>query len=470
MAVFPAGATIAAAEEVTGAALDTLDWLVAKHLLERRDDRLVMLETIREYALEQLAADPDADAVHERLAEWSLSFARVATPHLVQADRHTWLPRLEAELPNVMGAVAWALNSGRAETAMRLVGGLGDYWWDTHRQEDWLAWIDAALDLTGDVPAQARATALLYRARLNDVRHQQQYRADLHASLELFRACDEPAGIATCLSHLAVAEAWVGDHAEARALSDDAVRFAERSHDELILARVLAESAQVAADYDEASRRASVAVAHLTRVGDLLELARTCTRTGYTAMADGQYRAALDWLDRGLEVARRLKDDAQSTFFIRGNQGLAWLFLDELDEAAQAFGDALGVCREAGTEELVAETLLGMAAVSARRGELARAARLGGAARANKTPEPNRTEDSIWSRLGDEHLTPARQRYGPDSWDRAEQEGASLTVHEAIDLALTQERTATLAPTTTAAHGSGARHPRDDHRSADPHL
>jgi len=83
-----------------------------------------------------------------------------------------------------------------------------------------------------------------------------------------------------------------------------------------------------------------------------------------------------------------------------------------------------------------------MAAVSARRGELPRAARLAGAARANGTPEPNRNEDSIWTRLGDEHLTPARQRYGPDRWDRAEQAGASLTIHEAIDLALTRERSA----------------------------
>jgi hypothetical protein len=165
---------------------------------------------------------------------------------------------------------------------------------------------------------------------------------------------------------------------------------------------------------------------------------------------------------RALERARRLKDDAQSTFFIRGNQGLAWLFLDELDEAAQTFRDALAVCREAGREELVAETLLGMAAVSARRGEFAQAARLAGAARVNGTPEPSRNEDSIWSRLGDEHLAPARQRYGPQRWDRAEQEGASLTVHEAIDLALTRERTATLAPTTTAARGSGARQPRDE--------
>ena len=179
------------------------------------------------------------------------------------------------------------------------------------------------------------------------------------------------------------------------------MRFAERTQDETTLGRALAESAEVAADYDDASRRASIAVTHLDRIGDLLELARTCTLTGYKAIADGHYRAGLDWLDRGLEAARLVKEDRQSTFFIRGNQGLAWLFLDELDKAAQGFRDALAVCREAGREDLVAETLLGLAVVSARRGELTRAAHLAGAARANGTPEPNRNEDSVWSRLSE---------------------------------------------------------------------
>jgi hypothetical protein len=123
------------------------------------------------------------------------------------------------------------------------VAELGDCWWDTHRQEDGLHWIDAALEIAADAPVRMRATALLYRARLSDVRHYQQYRVDLQASLARFRACDDPAGIPT-------------------------------------LARALVESAEVAANYDDASRRTSIAVTHLDRIGDLFELARACTLTG----------------------------------------------------------------------------------------------------------------------------------------------------------------------------------------------
>ena len=75
MAVFAGGATVTAAETVTGASLDTLDSLVAKQLLARRDERLLMLETVREYALERLAEDPNRDAVQERLATWCLELS-----------------------------------------------------------------------------------------------------------------------------------------------------------------------------------------------------------------------------------------------------------------------------------------------------------------------------------------------------------------------------------------------------------
>jgi predicted ATPase/class 3 adenylate cyclase len=448
MAVFAAGATVAVAQEVTGASLDDLDSLVGKHLLERREDRLFMLETIRDYALERLSASPDADAVQQRLAAWSLSFAREATPHLVRASREAWLPRLDAELPNLVGAVSWAIAAERAETALRLVGVLGEYWWDTSRQDDGLPWISAALDMRGEASPQARATALLYRARLSDVRNDRAFRSDLEASLALYRADDDAAGVASCLGHLAVADSWVGRHEEARLLSDEALQFAERSRDALVLARAFAESAQVAATYEDAAARATVAATRLAQVGDIYELARICGLTGYKAIANGHYRAALDWLDRALEAARGLKDNARSAFFIRGNQGLAWLFLDDLDEAARAFCDSLAACREAGTQHLVDETLLGLAAADARRGDLARAARLCGAAGAHETVGRSREEDVIWSRVFVKHLTPARLRYGPARWDAAEQEGASLTVDEAIDLALAPGRNAAPAPTT----------------------
>ena len=86
---------VPAAEEVTGASLDTLQSLVAKQLLRRRGDRLVMLALVREYALERLAPD---DPAHARLAAWcARSPTAEAAPALDDADARAGAGRRAAE-------------------------------------------------------------------------------------------------------------------------------------------------------------------------------------------------------------------------------------------------------------------------------------------------------------------------------------------------------------------------------------
>jgi hypothetical protein len=84
---------------------------------------------------------------------------------------------------------------------------------------------------------------------------------------------------------------------------------------------------------------------------------------------------------------------------------------------------------------------------------------LTGAAQGHETAERSIDEDTIWSRLHDEILTPARTRLGRESWDSATRDGAVLTVHDAINLALARGRFAATAPVRHApsapwSHGS----------------
>ena len=120
MAVFAGGATVTAAETVTGASLDTLDSLVAKQLLARHDERLLMLETVREYALERLAEDPDGDGpgsprdlVRDSLAG--------DTPSRRGRPGRGWPGSTPSS--RTPAALSWALEQG-AELALQLVGEL----------------------------------------------------------------------------------------------------------------------------------------------------------------------------------------------------------------------------------------------------------------------------------------------------------------------------------------------------------
>ncbi|HYN53044.1 MAG TPA: hypothetical protein VES62_19145, partial [Thermoleophilaceae bacterium] len=130
--VFAGGATIEAAEEVTGADLDTLSGLVDKHLLLRvrgpgGDSRLLMLETVREYASERLKAREDAVEVHRRHCRHYHALAERVEPELFTRGEAEWLPRLDVEVDNLRGALDWSLLHDPIE-ALDLVGSLTTFW------------------------------------------------------------------------------------------------------------------------------------------------------------------------------------------------------------------------------------------------------------------------------------------------------------------------------------------------------
>ena len=128
-AVFAGGATLEAARIVTGADLETVEALIGKSLIYRRRQpdgttRLLMLETIRQYALGRLAADPEQHAVHRRHCEHYLQLVEQAVPRLSTPDEQTALTVLDAEIDNLRSALQWALQTA-PETSLRLAGQLG---------------------------------------------------------------------------------------------------------------------------------------------------------------------------------------------------------------------------------------------------------------------------------------------------------------------------------------------------------
>jgi predicted ATPase/DNA-binding SARP family transcriptional activator len=437
-AVFASGATVAEAEAVTGAPMEILESLVDQHLFVRRGDRLAMLETVREYALERLAGDPEERAVRRRMLDWCRDFTRVATRHLRGAQRVAWLRRMDAELPNLIAALSWALDAGLSDEALDLVAELGTYWWQTGRSHEGLPWVDDALNRAAGAEARERARALLSRAQLTHRRDLAAYGEDLEAALELFRSCADEAGIAMCLAHLAYVDIWHGRSERAAARIDEALRSAERSRDRLALATAHLEAVGGTERYDDAAARARVAVPYLRQTDDLVGLSFACSIAGFLAIADRRYAEALGWLQQGLEAARTT-EHPEALRHVSNNYGLAKLWLGDLDAAAGALTETLALTREAGAEHMADGPLLAMAALAARSGRLSRAARLTGAANAHATPQ-RPDEAQVWARMHDELLAPARRELGEEAWRSAEQDGASLTLNEAIDLALRHGR------------------------------
>lgn len=164
LAVFQGGWTLAAAEAVAGPdldaeVLDLLGHLVDRSLVVAAHGRFRMLETIRAYAQEQLQLADEEESVARRHAEFFISFAEAAEPHLRGSAQALWLAKLRGEDDNLRQAMTWATahQDEEPDVAVRLGGALGWYWY-VGRQVDGRAFLRDALE----VPAGGSET---YRAR-----------------------------------------------------------------------------------------------------------------------------------------------------------------------------------------------------------------------------------------------------------------------------------------------------------------
>jgi predicted ATPase/DNA-binding SARP family transcriptional activator len=148
LAVFAGGCTVAAAERVCGGSLEQLESLVGKNLVQRRESsgvgRFSMLETIREYALEQLAAAEGLERTRRAHAEHYLDLARRGVEELDRAERAT-LDRVERELDNLRAAFVWAQES-KPDAALRFAADLSGYWFVRGRLVEGRRWFDAVLE------------------------------------------------------------------------------------------------------------------------------------------------------------------------------------------------------------------------------------------------------------------------------------------------------------------------------------
>jgi predicted ATPase len=134
LAVFAGGATVEAAEAVCDADLDLVEALVEKSLVRRRGDRLVMLETIREYALERLEEAGEADAAFRRHAEFFLDLALAANLY-IEAEGEQRHDLVLADQDNLRAAIDWAAAAGEVRLALELMVALENFWVTTSPAE-----------------------------------------------------------------------------------------------------------------------------------------------------------------------------------------------------------------------------------------------------------------------------------------------------------------------------------------------
>ena len=388
LGVFSGGWSLAAAEQVCEAELDTLGSLLDKSLIRRDADRFSMLGTIQEYAQDRLGDEKDTRRRHaEFFAELAESRER---DHLGPAQAP--LRRLfRTEWDNIRAALQWAVDSGETELGLRLAGALTTIWLDRNLAPEGQAWFRTLLDCPGLVSDDVRAKALMTAAMVAGVRSDfEQAMAWGEEALGLYRALGSEEGIAWSLTTVAIGPMEQGRPEEAGPLLEESAEL----HRKL--------------GYPGGLRR----VLHL----------------------QGQQAAAVGDLDRGMRLLREsaeLSIGADDHFSASSSlHALADVELDaSLPEAAgEDYREALRVAWDSGADRLVCYALAGLASTAAESGELERAALLWGLAEAYE----ERLRFTMRRRgLYEERCAPAVaahfEQYG---------EGRRLGVDEAVEIAL----------------------------------
>jgi non-specific serine/threonine protein kinase len=222
VSVFVGGFTLDAAAAVSDVSPDPLvgvSSLVDQSLLRMvpvpGETRYAMLETIREFGLEQLTASGEADAVRDRLADWCVAWTSEAVPGDPEGQV-AWFDRLGAEHGNLRTAIAWLDTTDRLDELTRLLTNVRTLWYDTGpNYSEGLSWFERVLARYADMPDALRGETLLWAGHLAQALGRPVASDYLEEALALVEASGDTRRLASTIEMLAVMAEDRGDYADA---------------------------------------------------------------------------------------------------------------------------------------------------------------------------------------------------------------------------------------------------------------
>jgi len=237
LAVFAGGFTLEAAEEIAGAELDTLQSLVEKSLLQFSNERYWMLQTIREYALEQLEHSGERQDLRHRHADWFLAFAQARGP--AGAPTQHRIGALRAELENFRAAMGWLRAAGARQLELELAISLFELWIMGGYASEGRRVVQDALAGAAH-PSELQAKALKAAGDLA-LDHGDYVAAQelLEQALRLHRGLGDERIVARCLTDLGHVAKCERDYSRAETLFEESTELARGLHDEEVLAEAL---------------------------------------------------------------------------------------------------------------------------------------------------------------------------------------------------------------------------------------
>ncbi len=323
LGVFAGGWTLDAAEAVVQQSdPDAPLWrglalLVDKSLVQsgptgHGEHRYRMLETVREYAVDQLGPRGETDGVRQRHAAYYLVLAERAGPGLWGPQGSVWARRLEEETDNLRAALRWAGAQKAPLFSLRLAGALAEFWWLRGSPGEGRWWLDEALARPKeDLPA-IRARALLGAGTLALAQGDgTAARARLQECQGLAEASGDSALTAAVLARQGMLAELRGEPGEARALLDRSLTLLRIAEDAREMAFALVHLGRVrfsCGDLDGAEAALAEGLDLYRSIGNGRAIAFTIGNLAHLKLKRRDYPAAVGLATEVLEVAHQSGD------------------------------------------------------------------------------------------------------------------------------------------------------------------
>jgi predicted ATPase/class 3 adenylate cyclase len=417
LSVFVGGCDLQVAETVCGPATEIgaeiLDGLMAlsdQSLVKAEEIdgevRFRLLDTIREFAAEQLAAGGEREAVEGRHTAAYLALAEAAAPELAGRDQGRWLGRLERDHDNIRAALDRAVAASDGDVAIRIAFAMWRYW----QKRGHLAEASRRLAAIAEQPWSRDDPVL--RARLMEAvggvawwtAQRDTMIAAYGEALAIWRSIGDKREIANALYNDSFQYALVWDPA---ANDPDGVGFA-RMNEALDLFR---------------------------EIGDDRGIANSLWAIGNFRYFHALPDQGVDHFREALEIYRRVGEQTQEAWSLH-MLGTAQIRLGQLDEAVMSLREGLRLFHGAGDIAGIALSLDDLASEAAGRGNLPRAAQLWGAARATSAAGGVGLADLVELQVEFQNRPSARSSLDPAELERYASLGRAMTLDESVAFAL----------------------------------
>jgi predicted ATPase/class 3 adenylate cyclase len=459
LSVFAGGCTLQAAAAVTavddaevdrGATLDRLGRLVDRSLVvadQGGPTRYRLLETIRQYASERLAAAGEVPAFRGRHQAFFLDLALQAEVALRGPEMVPWLRRLDAEADNLRAALEWSLEAD-PDAALRLSVAMMGFWRSRSYGSEAVERLGQAAQLAVRIhpsaPQAPRDETIVVSRVLAAAGYASALWGDASAgrpwaeqAVALARRAEDDEALSEALGALAMTNVFSGRPGGIREWADEIAQLAESRRDWWTFAMIQTSLAYMAAgdgDIGAADARIRDATEAADRTGNPFAIAFVAGVRGEVSGMTGRLADAREWFSRAIAAWEEM-GDRRFVLVARSDLAHALRRGGESEQAEALYRETLHGWQHAGNRGAIANQLECFAFLAITKGDLARAARLFGAAEALRKLAESGMVAHEQAEYG-AAVGQLRESLNPAILDPAWAEGRRLTTDEAVALAL----------------------------------